>query len=472
MNDYREFISGKVRQLKPFGFECGALPSKLFDWQAAVVRWAVRRGRAALFEECGLGKTFQQLAWAEQVAIHTQKPVMLHCPIGVRHQTLSEAEKLRISVPIEICDSGSDVRSGAGIVVANYDKLHKFDTSIFAGVVLDESSILKSFTGAIKRNLIDRYSQTPYRLACTATPAPNDYMELGNHAEFLGVMPSNEMLSRWFINDTMKAGGYRLKGHAASDFWQWMASWAVCLTKPSDLGSHYSDDGYVLPDLKRTDIVIESAPEPCIQNGTLFGTQTVNATTVHAVKRESVADRASQVASLIEADATDSPWIVWCDTNYEADELVQRIRQVTDSVVEVRGSQQDSTKERDLARFSRGDARVIITKPNIAGFGMNWQHCHNVAFVGLSYSFEKYYQAVRRSWRFGQINPVNVYVVTTEIEQVIDQTVDRKSGQHAEMFSAMVEAMGGFQQQSVHGELTRDLYQAAQEIRIPQWLNA
>lgn len=474
MDQYRKFIASKVRRLKPMGFQCddSRLPVRLFDWQQSVVRWAVKRGRAALFEECGLGKTLQQLSWADQVAEHTGKPVILHCPVGVRQQTAAEAAKFGIQMPVHVCDSDADIPSGPAICITNYEKLHKLNASRFSGVVLDESSILKSFTGATKRALVDAYSQTPYRLACTATPAPNDYKELGNHAEFLGVMPSNEMLSRWFINDTMQAGGYRLKGHAAADFWQWMTTWAVCLTKPSDLGDEYSDDGYELPPLCREDIIVETESGPCVKTGTLFGTQTVNATKVHAVKRESVDGRAASVADLIASDHSGAAWIVWCDTNYEADALLKRITAIEPKTVEVRGSHTERSKEQNLNFFSNGDARVIITKPDIAGFGLNWQHCSNVAFVGLSYSFEKYYQAVRRSWRFGQTRPVNVYVITTEIEQVIDATVDRKEQQHVSMFASMAEAMKQFQHDEIHGELARTEYRATKRMEVPEWLNA
>lgn len=469
MTTYAEFIRSKRANIKSFGFQCGDTPQRLFGWQEHVVRWAVERGRAALFCDCGMGKTAMQLAWAEAVVKHTGGTVMLHCPIGVRQQTIREAQKFDISVPVVAVDDQSEVVAGT-IVVANYEKLHRFDPTQFVGVVLDESSILKSFTGSTKRRLIDSYSDTPYRLACTATPAPNDQMELGNHAEFLGVMRSSEMLSRWFINDTMKAGGYRLKGHAAESFWQWMASWAVCMRKPSDLDERFSDDGYELPPLIRTDheIVMESGP--CVESSTLFGVTSLNATTVHSAKRASCKARSQQVADLIASDDSEGPWIVWCDTNYEADDLVKAIRPICESLTEVRGSDKESQKEMALAKFSSGGSRVIVTKPDIAGFGMNWQHCNNVCFVGLSYSYEKFYQAVRRSWRFGQARPVNVHVITTDVEAVIDATVDRKADSHAKMQDSMAAAMREFQC-AVHAEdLRRDEYVPSQRMQIPDWV--
>jgi superfamily II DNA or RNA helicase len=463
--NYQEFIVSKQRTIEPAGFEPGELNPKLFDWQRVAVQWSLRAGKAALFEDCGLGKTCQQLVWAEHVAKQCDGPVILHCPIGVRSQTAREAETFDISVPVVIANVQGDVPSGAAIVLTNYEKLHKFDSSVFCGVVLDESSILKAYTGKTKRQLCDSYKHTPFRLACTATPAPNDFMELGNHCDFLGIMPSNEMLSRWFINDTMKAGGYRLKGHAVDDFWSWVATWAICVSKPSDLGS-FDDSRYELPALVRHDHLAVVDWEP--NDGQLFPTGSINATNLHKEKRLSNEVRAEIVAGLIADD--DKPWIVWCDTDYEADALKKKIEQIESSVVEVRGSHSESLKLDRLDSFSNGEARVIITKPDIAGFGLNWQHCRNVAFVGLSYSYEKYYQAVRRSWRFGQTQPVHVHVIATDTEQQINRTVERKQADHEGMKQSMAEAMRRQQQQHFGQTLTRDRYVATQPIQLPSWI--
>jgi len=470
VNDYHEFIKRKTRTLKPQGFSVDSLPYDLFDWQRAVVLSSLQRGRAALFEDCGLGKTRQQLSWAAMVVKHTGRHVMLHCPVGVRQQTIREADACGIDVPVVAVNSGEDIPDAAGIVVTNYEKLHKFDPSQFAGVVLDESSILKSFTGSTKRGLIEAYAETPYRLACTATPAPNDYMELGNHAEFLGVMPSNEMLSRWFINDTMKAGGYRIKGHATADFWDWVASWATCLERPSDMGC-FSDDGYELPPLRTQEHTVEIETKPDSRTGLLFGaSMELNATSIHSVKRQSASSRADCVAELIAADESNGAWCVWCDTNYEADALLSAIRPIEPDVIEVRGSDKERDKERKLNQFSIGERRVIISKPEIAGFGMNWQHCRNTAFVGLSYSYERFYQAVRRIWRFGQTQAVNCHIVAADGEGCISQTIDRKRSEHEAMKAEMVLAMQRAQHSAARMELVRDKYSPQVEMEIPSWL--
>lgn len=467
MNDYQQFIDSKALLDRPNGFAVeGNLNSHLMDWQATVSEWSIRRGRAALFCDCGMGKTFMQLVWAEAVAAHTDQPVVLHCPVGVRQQTIREAEKFGIQIPVRACDDDGDIPDSAFIAVTNYEKLHRINPERFAGVVLDESSILKSFAGKTKQRLVAAYRETPYRLACTATPAPNDHTELGNHSEFLGVMPSSEMLSRWFLNDTMKAGGYRLKGHAAADFWNWLATWAVCMSKPSDINPAFSDDGYVLPEMRRFNHLIDIPDTPV--NGQLFGTTILNATTLHTAKRESCTLRAEKVAQLIRGN--DEPWIVWCDTDYEADALIKSIRGVCDSFVEVRGRDKESIKEQKLTAFSTGEARVIVTKPGIAGFGMNWQHCRNVAFVGLSYSYEKFYQAVRRSYRFGQTQVVNVHVISTEVEAVIEETVNAKQADHHNMQLAMIEAMRDVQRLSVAGDLKRSQYEAGNSMELPSWI--
>jgi superfamily II DNA or RNA helicase len=467
MDDYQQFIEGKRPVVKSNGFDAGSLSLySLFDWQVAVASWAIRRGRAALFCDCGMGKTFMQLVWADAVAQHTQQPVILHCPVGVRQQTVREAAKFGIATQVATCDDDGDIPDAAFIAVVNYEKLHRLKPDRFSGVVLDESSILKSFAGKTKQRLVSAYRHTPYRLACTATPAPNDHTELGNHSEFLGVMPSSEMLSRWFLNDTMKAGGYRLKGHAATDYWNWLATWAVCMTKPSDINPDFSDDGYVLPEMRRHDHIVTLPQQPA--NGQLFGTTMLSATTLHTAKRESCDLRAAKVAELIHGNS--EPWIVWCDTDYEANALVAAVSRVSDSFVEVRGSDKESQKEQKLAAFSTGQCRVIITKPDIAGFGMNWQHCRNVAFVGLSYSYEKFYQAVRRSYRFGQTQTVNVHVVSSEVETAIEATVAAKQKDHNRMQSAMVDAMRHVQRQSVFGDVSRKHYAADAKMATPEWL--
>ena len=429
IKDYQRFLDTKRVVMHTDGIKASPadLPGQLFPFQQSVVLRALRKGRAAIFAECGLGKTFMQLAWANIVHQCSGRDVLILAPLAVAGQTIAEGEKLGIHV--HACRSQNDVQPG--INVTNYEMLSHFDASHFVGVVLDESSILKSYMGKTKRALIEAFAATPYRLACTATPAPNDVMELGNHSEFLGIMPSNEMLMRWFINDAMKSGNYRLKGHAIKDFWSWVASWAISLRKPSDLGSSYSDDGFVLPALQIRHHYVETDITVGQEEGHLFRAPQMSATNLHKEMRLTAPDRAQAVADLV--NNTGDTWTIWCHTNYEADELMKRIP----DAVEVRGAESAAEKERKLLAFSRGKVRVLITKPGIAGYGLNWQHCHHTVFVGLSYSFEDFYQAVRRHYRFGQKQPVEVVVVAAETESTLVATLEQKMYAHLEMSEAM-----------------------------------
>lgn len=428
--DYQAFLAGKRVNAPAVGFEVKLveLNRDLFDWQKDIVRWALRRGRAAIFADCGLGKTAMQLEWADHVYRRTLKPVLILAPLAVAHQTQREGTKF--GIPVTICRSQADVQPGVN--VANYEMLEHFDATAFGGIILDESSILKTFMGKTKRLIIERFAETPYKLACTATPAPNDHLELGNHAEFLGVMPSNEMISRWFINDTMQAGSYRLKGHAEVDFWRWVSSWAVSIAKPSDLG--YPDSGFDLPELEIiTHVVDVDITEDA--GDQLFRSPSLSSTNLHVEKRRTIGERAAQIADLVEN--TPGSWVIWCDTNYEAEELLRRIPEA----VEVRGNDSLALKETRISAFSKAEIRVLVTKPSICGFGMNWQHCSQMAFVGLSYSFEQFYQAVRRCHRFGQQDPVAAHVVIAETELPILETQNRKRLEHERMKTAMVAAM-------------------------------
>jgi DNA modification methylase/superfamily II DNA or RNA helicase len=441
--EYKAFLDSKHIHIEPRGFDYppDALPSALFDWQRRAVVWALRTGCAALFEDCGMGKTLQQLAWAEAVAKHTGRPVIVLTPLAVAEQTRREAEKFGIRVPVRVVRDAACVAEG--INICNYEKLHLLDASVFGGVVLDESSILKSYMGKTKRALVDAFASCPYRLACTATPAPNDHLELGNHAEFLGVMQSYEMIARWFDNDSMTAGGYTLKPHAAKDFWRWVASWAVCIDRPSAIGG--CDDGFTLPELRQHNHTV-SLPL-AVEEGSeaLFSDADMSATTMHKEKRRSAALRAEKAAEI--ANATDEQVIVWCDTNYEADELMKRIP----DAIEVRGSMDDDERETNLAAFTTGKARVIVTKPEIAGFGLNWQHSHIAVFVGLSFSYERFYQAVRRQYRFGQCKTVDAHIITSDAEAACGRIVNAKQIQHEAMKSNMAEAMKEIQMENFGG---------------------
>ena len=427
---YEDFLATKTKSFEPIGLTGNVeINEQLFPFQRDIVRWALRRGRAAIFADCGLGKTPMQLEWAK----HIPGDVLILATLAVAAQTVREGAKF--GVPISYARNAGEIKER--ITITNYEMLDRFDVKRFAGVVLDESSILKSYMGKTKRALLDAFADTPYRLACTATPAPNDHMELGNHAEFLGIMRSNEMLSRWFINDSMHAGVYRVKGHGAGDFWRWVSSWAIALGKPSDVGD-FDDAGYILPELRM--IVHEVASPP--PEGYLFhvGT-TLSATEIHKAKRASALDRARVAAEF--ANASDEQCLIWCDANYEADE----IEKLVPGCVEVRGSDSPEKKEAALMGFAAGKIRVLLTKPSIAGFGMNFQQCHKVAFVGLSYSFESLYQALRRVYRFGQASAVDALIVEAESESGIRSTVERKRLDHERMQNEMIAGMVEFQKQ-------------------------
>lgn len=465
MISYAEFIASKRVQTKRYGFDVPieSLNGKAHEWQRRIIQWALKRGRAALFLDTGLGKTLCQLSWAEQVVRETGGRVLIHCPIGVRQQTLREAAKFGIGVDVVVADDDSKLPA-SGIVIANYEKLHRFDTRKFVGVVLDESSILKSFTGTTKRQLCERWNHADFRLACTATPSPNDHMELGNHSQFLGVMASNEMLSRWFYNDTMQAGGYKILPHGEEDFWEWVATWAACVSMPSDIGG--DDTGYKLPPLRRFDHIVtceDDTPDP----GCLFRVEReLTATTVHKEKRRTTQDRAAKVAEVIAAEP-DEPWLIWCDTNYEADVLAE----IVSGAVDLRGNESEKSKEAKLFGFTDGTIGKLITKPSLAGFGMNWQHCRRMAFIGLSYSFEQYYQAVRRCWRFGQTSEVHAHVVMAEGEQAILKANERKQAQHSQMQAGMRAAINRSHELAVDGDMRLSKFQGERQMEIPEWLS-
>jgi DNA modification methylase/superfamily II DNA or RNA helicase len=431
VQNYEDFVAGKRRAEVGTGHQPGELNPHLFDFQHAIVSWAVRRGRAAIFADTGLGKTAMQTAWADEVCRHTQGRVLIVAPLCVAHQTVKEAAKFGISV--QYCRAQTEATGG--IIITNYEMLDRFDVSSFSGVVLDESSILKSYMGKTKRALLESCAGVPYRLACTATPSPNDYLELGNHAEFLGIMPSNEMIMRFFQNDTMEAGAYVLRPHAATKFWEWCATWSVCLSNPADLG--YDGRAYVLPALNQSFVEVSTEGLPAAE-GELFRTVTINATSVHKEGRLTVDRRAAEVAKLV--NDSDEPWLVWCNTNYEADAL----KGLIPDAVDLRGSDSIDKKEKSLDGFVDGSIRVLITKPSIAGMGLNLQHCRNMAFVGLSYSYEDYYQAIRRCYRFGQKREVNCYVMAADSERSILAIIQDKEQKHNVMKAEMVRAISNF----------------------------
>ena len=442
---YREFLSSKSLMARESGFtvDKSDVHPLLFDWQRECVAWACRVGKAAFFWECGLGKTLAQIEWSRLVVRHCQQSgqsaarALIVAPLAVAHQTIAEGRKVGVPVRYIRSQAEADEHPRETLFIVNYDMLKEIDGSAWAAVVLDESSILKAYTGATKRMILEMFSSVPYKLACTATPAPNDYLELGNHAQFLDVMQSNEMIQRWFINDTMAAGSYRLKKHAADDYWRWVSTWAVCISTPSDLGLGHSDDGYILPALVMHDEIVAVDHSRAWEQGQLIVTEALSATGMWREKAATMKDRCARARQIV-GDSQDA-WVIWCDTNDEANELV-RLFPGSD-VVEVRGSESIKAKEDKLTAFSEGRARIIITKSEIAGFGLNWQHCHNMIFVGVTYSFEKTYQAMRRTWRFGQTQPVNAYLIYAESEGDIRKSLELKQEAHKEMQQAMNAAM-------------------------------
>lgn len=448
MTAYADFLAAKRRHDPPTGLaDLPELPEHLFPFQHDIVRWALRRGRAAIFANTGSGKSFMELAWGRAVHQATGGNVLLLAPLAVAGQMVREAAKF--GLPAKHCADQSEV--GAGITVTNYAKLHHFDLSQFVGVILDESSILKSFDGKTRAMLIERCACIPYRLCATATPAPNDFMELGNHAEFLGVMSLTGMQATFFTHDGGDTSKWRLKGYADDDFWKWMCSWSVLLRRPSDLG--YDDAAYNLPELTQIEHIVE-ADGPAAK--TL--SERISA------RRESIAER---VAKAVELTPTDRPFVWWCNLNAESEALAAAIP----DAVELSGADSEKEKERKLNAFSAGEIRVLITKAKIAGFGMNWQHCADTGFVGLNDSFEQVYQATRRFWRFGQTRPVTVHFVAASTEGAVLENLRRKEADAERMGAAMVAQMADLSSEIIHGAVrASDEYAPALPVSIPNWL--
>ena len=428
MTNYESFLKSKTAICQDSGIniELADLNPQLFPFQQAITQWALKRGRAAIFAGCGLGKTPMQLEWAKVIHKETGGDILILAPLAVARQTQEEGQKF--GVEVTVCRSQADVKPGVN--VANYEMLDHFDAEHFIGIILDESSILKNFFGKTKQKLIDTFRHTPYKLCCTATPAPNDHMELGCHAEFLGIMTSAQMLAKFFLNDTSNTtGAWRLKGHAVKPFWEWVSSWGVCLSMPSDIG--FSNNGFILPPLRIHETIVQ-VDETDFGNGRLFRPTQLSAIDMHGEMRLTAPARAQVVAEMV--NQSQETWLIWCNTNYEADELKKRIP----DVVDVRGSDSVEFKEKSLMGFINGSIRVLLSKPSIAGFGLNMQVCSHMAFVGLSYSFESTYQATRRCWRFGQNKPVQCHYVMASTEVGVFKAVQVKGKKHEEMERQMM----------------------------------
>ena len=475
MIDYDKFLDAKTHTGGEHGFDPVWMPAMLFPFQVALTEWAIRKGRAAIFADCGLGKTFMQLAWAENVARKTGGRVLILTPLAVAFQTVKEGEK----IGVEVVHRREGIKPGDRIVVTNYERLHHFESGDFAGVVCDESSILKHFSGATQKGVTRFMCKTPYRLLCTATAAPNDYTELGTSSEALGELSNSEMLTRFFrqLDDkgqkkmardqaqdekvanhfgklsfrvSQNIGQWRIKHHAVIPFWQWVCSWARACRKPSDLG--YSDEGFILPELQERHHIIMPDTPP---DGWLFNLPAFGLREERDERRRTLAQRCDFVAQLVNHNRSA---VVWCHMNPEGNALASAI---PDSL-EICGATPDDRKEEIYADFAAGNLRVLVIKPKIGAWGLNWQHCaHVVTFA--SHSYEQFYQSVRRCWRFGQKRPVQLDIVVTEGERPVFENMMRKAERADRMFEALVKHMGEAQRID---RVTKDI----NKTEVPSWL--
>jgi superfamily II DNA or RNA helicase len=453
IEQYRQFIASRAGEVKKTGFLPRPINRMTKLHQENALKFALDRGKSAAFLDTGLGKSFIELEFARQCAEETGKPSIILTPLAVAGQMVREGQKFGIDAR-QIREQS---QVGAGVMVANYERLQQLDPDVFGAVILDESSILKSYAGQTRARIQDAFKRTPYKLAATATPSPNDHTELGNHAEFMGVMRQQEMLSKWFINDTSTASQeWRLKGHAQDDFWQWVASWSRCATLPSDLGG--DDTGYVLPEIDRRMHEV-SADRGQDTGGLLFRIPEMSATSFHQEKRLTIRQRCEKAAELA---THDKPVTVWCETNEESALLAKLIPDAR----EVRGDMSPEIKEELLLGFADGDFRVIVTKPKLAGFGVNWQHCAHAVFASISFSYEQHYQAVRRSHRFGQTERVRNDIVISDTERSIWDVINTKGAKHDEMKRRMADAMRKAQSTAQ----TRVKYDRPLDLAFPAWI--
>lgn len=449
--NYEDFLKSKRFVLESSGFDIdkSELNPMLYEFQKDIVRWALKKGKACIFADCGLGKTPMQLSWAHQVCTHAGGMVLILAPLAVADQTKREAEKFGYTA--KVVESQSECISG--INITNYEKMDKFVANEFVGVVLDESSILKSYSGKVRTAIIQNFHSVPYKLACTATPAPNDYMEIGNHSEFCGVMTRSEMLSMFFVHDGGQTSKWRLKGHATDVFWQWLATFSVFVDNPANIG--YQVSGYDLPKLNINEIIVDGN-EPIKESLTL--------TERREARKESLELRCKKAAKLV--NSSNEKWLVWCDLNDES----ARLSELISESVEVKGSDKSEYKSNSMLAFSDGTVKCLITKPKIAGFGMNWQNCHNMIFTGLSDSYEQYYQAVRRCWRFGQEKPVNVYIIISAKEGCVKENIARKQCDFQKMQSEMTELTKEITKKELKSTCRISTpYEPTKEMKLPDW---
>lgn len=457
MIDYEDFIKSKEIESINGGiiFDESELNKNLMPFQRDIVAWALRKGRAAIFSDCGTGKTLMQISFADVICKHTGGKALILCPLSVAEQTKKEGAKFGIHT--RICRDQEDV--DIGINIANYEILNHFDASEFNCVVLDESSILKSFTSSTRNELIEVFARTPYKLCCSATPAPNDFSELGNTVEFLGIMSRSDMLATYFIHDGSDTSKWRLKGYGVTKFWEFVAHWAVCVRNPSDLG--YSNDGFILPDLNIIEHVVASPPT----DGYLVPMRAETLSERRTARKQSMDFRVDKAKQIVMSDS--DQWLVWCDYNVESSALHSKI---TDST-EVVGSDSPSFKAESAIRFANGDIRVIVSKPSIYGFGMNFQNCHHMIFCGISDSYEQFYQAVRRCWRYGQREPVDVHIIISEAELNVLDNIKRKQADMDTMQNKMVALMRDVTMSEIKRttRITTD-YKPNERMELPTWI--
>ncbi|MDI4633328.1 hypothetical protein J7U46_09740 [Pelomonas sp. V22] len=457
---YDEFVSRKLSLVQPSGISSGfSLPGSLFMHQSALTAWALRRGRAAIFADTGLGKMRMELCWADAVNKHTKQPVIIHTPLAVAAQIAAEGRK--IGIEARVIREGSEVWEGINVI--NYDRLHKINPSDFGGVVLDESGCIKHAETQAFKALTEAYRNTPFKLPATATPAPNDWTELGTHAEFLGICTKAEMLAEYFMHDGGDTSAWRLKGHARGAFWRWVSSWGAMIRKPSDLG--FDDGAYNLPPLKLHEHLVGTEMP---LNGALFAMEAQTLSERRDARRLSLEDRVQACADRVNADASEA-WVVWCDLNAEGDALTKAI----EGAVQIAGSDSIEVKEQRLTDFAEGRIRVLVSKPSICGWGLNWQHSARMAFVGVTDSYEAYYQAVRRCWRFGQTRPVDVHIFASKAEGAVVANLRRKEREAAEMAASLSEETREAVMAEVKG-LTRQTndYNAGRTVQVPAFLKA
>lgn len=454
---YRQFLQSKAIAAKPSGFDVDKteLNNNMFDFQKDLCKWALKKGKSAILIGCGCGKTIIQLEWAHQVHAHTKKPVLILAPLSVVNQTAKEARKFGIET-VHVCRSQADVKNGLNIT--NYEMIEHFDVSVFSGIVLDESSILKSFTSKTTGQLTELFYDTPYKLLCSATIAPNDFTEIGTTCEFLGIMSRTEMLATYFVHDGGKTSDWRLKKAGRSKFWEWMATWAVCFNNPNELD--YEIDGYDLPKLRIEKILTKSK----VNDYEMFVKVAETLQERREARKESMEDRTDKASSL--TNNSSESWLCWVDYNDESAMLAKKCN----NSVEVKGSDAPEFKAQASIDFSDGNIHCLVSKPSIFGFGSNFQSCHNMIFCGLSDSYERFYQAVRRCWRFGQTQEVNCYIILSEKEVSILENIERKQAQMDEMQKEMTALMREIALSEIkHTTRVTDTYKPTERMKKPRW---